>query len=234
MAQYNTGSVTLTHDSPVVTGQNTAFLTNVSIGDLFKRLNQNTLYEVAAIDSDTQLQLSANYAGSGESAASYTITRNFTPNFNIPEISSGDRDWPYVLTRGLRIIDAGLQVASTGGKLLTDENGAADTVVFLKTRLTGGSAGCLDSIDGADRGDGNPIQDGDAAIVFYNGYYDLYIADDDLGGSEASPDIIRPDTNAGDLRWVRQKTPQILYGTSETPPSAVGLREGTIYFQHEA
>ena len=127
MGQYNTGSVTLVNGSPVVTGQSTAFLTNVSIGDLFKRLNQNTLYEVASVDSDTQIQLSANYAGSGESAASYTITRNFTPNFNIPEISSGDRDWPYVLTRGLRIIDAGLQVASTGGKLLTDENGVVLT-----------------------------------------------------------------------------------------------------------
>lgn len=122
MGQYNTGSVTLVNGSPVVTGQSTAFLTNVSIGDLFKRQNQNVLYEIASVDSDTQIQLSANYAGSGESAASYTITRNFTPNLTLPEISSGDKDWPYVLTRALRILDAQIQVAIAGGSVLVSEN----------------------------------------------------------------------------------------------------------------
>lgn len=105
LSQYRTGTVTLASGEAVVIGQGTTFLSNVQAGDLFKKQNQNSIYEVGSVDSNTQITLTSKYVGSGESGVTYSITRDFTPNMSLPEISSGDRDWPYLLTRALRLID---------------------------------------------------------------------------------------------------------------------------------
>lgn len=65
--------------------------------------------------------------------------------------------------------------------------------------LTGGGEGALDAIDG-----GN-LADKDAARVNVAGdaVYD-YILDADSGLAESPPDIIAPDVNAGDKRWILQ------------------------------
>lgn len=64
--------------------------------------------------------------------------------------------------------------------------------------LTGGTAGCLDAIDGTD------LTDKDMAIVASStagsGY--LYWLDEDNAGTESSPTIIAPDTAGGNKRWV--------------------------------
>jgi hypothetical protein len=83
----------------------------------------------------------------------------------------------------------------------------ADTIIFNKTALIGGGAGSLDLIDGNDRGDGEPLQEGDAAFVTYGGNFYFYILDEDVGGAESSPALIVPDTNAGSKRWVQQSIP---------------------------
>ena len=70
------------------------------------------------------------------------------------------------------------------------------------TGLIGGTDGKLDNIDGA------ALADGDGAIVIMAGTHYLYILDDDSAAAESSPDIIEPDANGGDKRW-------ILTGTSE-------------------
>jgi hypothetical protein len=80
----------------------------------------------------------------------------------------------------------------------------ANRMVFLRTVLTGGGADSLDLIDGADRGDGNPLQEGDTAFVLNGGTLYVYNLDADSAEAESSPAIIRPDTNAGDMRWVQQ------------------------------
>jgi len=63
--------------------------------------------------------------------------------------------------------------------------------------LTGGTAGCLDAIDGAgltDKDIARVIVPGDATYT--------YALDADSGLAESSPDIIAPDTNAGNKRWI--------------------------------
>ena len=69
---------------------------------------------------------------------------------------------------------------------------------YVKTALTGGGADALDSIDGAG------LTNNDIAFVFVSNVEYNYILDADNGGAESSPDIIAPDTNAGDKRWVLQ------------------------------
>jgi hypothetical protein len=78
----------------------------------------------------------------------------------------------------------------------------ADRMVFFRRALTGGGADALDSVDGTDRGDGNALQDLDLAFsvdtsIFYVHQLDAYSA-----LPESVPDVIKPDTNAGDKRWI--------------------------------
>jgi len=70
--------------------------------------------------------------------------------------------------------------------------------VYLKTALTGGGADALDTVDGAG------LLDADVAFVLAGGYLYVYLLDDDSAAAESSPDVIRPDTNAGDKRWILQ------------------------------
>lgn len=68
---------------------------------------------------------------------------------------------------------------------------------YGRTALIGGASGALDELDGADLADG----DGAMAIVAGDGVY-CYTLDADSGAAEASPDVIAPDTNPGDKRWI--------------------------------
>jgi len=68
---------------------------------------------------------------------------------------------------------------------------------YWASTLTGGAEGSLDSIDGDD------VNDGDTASVPVSDdrIYEYYL-DADSGASENSPNIIAPDSNAGDKRWI--------------------------------
>ena len=68
--------------------------------------------------------------------------------------------------------------------------------IYGAIALIGGGTGALDKIDGDD------LQDRDAAIVFTNSTYYFYNLDVDSAQSESSPDIITPDANGGDKRWI--------------------------------
>ncbi len=75
----------------------------------------------------------------------------------------------------------------------------ADKRIFWsKTALTGGAAGALDSIDGT------ALQDGEVAHVFISDILYVYRLDVDSAAAESSPNIIAPDTNPGDKRWILQ------------------------------
>lgn len=70
--------------------------------------------------------------------------------------------------------------------------------MWWATCLTGGSAGCLDAIDG------DNLTDGDSAIVAMDnsGTYEAYLYRlEDTAATEASPSVISPDTNANNKRW---------------------------------
>jgi hypothetical protein len=70
--------------------------------------------------------------------------------------------------------------------------------VYLKTALTGGGADALDNVDGAG------LLDADVAFVMASNALYVYLLDADSAAAESSPDVIRPDTNAGDKRWILQ------------------------------
>ena len=75
----------------------------------------------------------------------------------------------------------------------------AEKYSYWATSLIGGAEGSLDSIDGA------ALNDQDMAIVAVMGdkFY-LYSLDADSAAAESSPDVIAPDTNGGDKRWILQ------------------------------
>ena len=67
---------------------------------------------------------------------------------------------------------------------------------YAATSLTGGGTGALDAIDGAG------LSDLDIAVVVSTSYVFHYTLDADSGLAESSPNVIAPDTNAGDKRWI--------------------------------
>lgn len=68
---------------------------------------------------------------------------------------------------------------------------------YSRAQLTGGTSAALDGIDGAD------LIDGDRAIVITSDrQYFMYVLDSTSGAAEDPPDVIAPDLNAGDKRWL--------------------------------
>jgi len=96
--QYTQGTVSVTNGSATVTGSNTEWLSNVSAGHSFKVQGESVIYTIASVNSNTQLTLSANYAGTTKSGVGYQITRDFTPTLNLAEIYANDKDWTSHLT----------------------------------------------------------------------------------------------------------------------------------------
>lgn len=98
----------------------------------------------------------------------------------------------------------------------------ADLLIYKKTALTGGGATALDGVDGA------ALVDGNLAFVTYAGVIYNYILDDDSGATESSPDVIAPDTNPGNKRWLLQHINpigvdmQILMSKGSTNPQWAG------------
>ena len=62
--------------------------------------------------------------------------------------------------------------------------------------ITGGTSNCLDYFDGS------TLSNGDVAIVVVSEVYYFYVLDADSAVSESSPNVISPNSNAGDKRWV--------------------------------
>ena len=118
MSQYSTGTASVTNGSPTVTGTNTLWLANVSAGDSFTVAGDGVMYDVASVDSDTQITLSVNYAGATASGVVYTIARDFTSPDNFPELTTGDIETPTIITRALRKIQSKFSglVSDIGGK----------------------------------------------------------------------------------------------------------------------
>lgn len=74
----------------------------------------------------------------------------------------------------------------------------ANETVYYKTALTGGGADALDAVDGTGLSNNVP------AFVMESGVGYLYKLNSTSGAAENSPDVITPDTNAGDKRWILQ------------------------------
>ena len=72
--------------------------------------------------------------------------------------------------------------------------------VYIRQALTGGAVNALDSINGT------LLADQDVALVHTSGNLSYrYELDADSAAAESSPDVIKPDVNAGDKRWILKK-----------------------------
>lgn len=72
----------------------------------------------------------------------------------------------------------------------------AASYIYGAIALTGGTSGALDEIDGDD------LSDDDMAIVITSNSFYLYHLNASSGAAESSPDVISPDSNAGNKRWI--------------------------------
>ena len=104
MSQYSSGTASTTNNSSTVTGTNTLWLANVTAGDSFTIAGTSVVYDVASVDSDTQITLSVPYAGTTASGAVYAIGTGFTVPDNFPEMSQGDIETATIFTRAMRKI----------------------------------------------------------------------------------------------------------------------------------
>jgi hypothetical protein len=104
MSQYSTGLSSVTNGSPTVTGTNTLWLANVTAGDSFTVAGDGVMYDVGSVDSDTQVTLSAPYAGTTASGVVYAIGTGFTVPDSFPEMSQGDIETATIFTRAMRKI----------------------------------------------------------------------------------------------------------------------------------
>ena len=120
MSQYKTGTVTVTNNSATVTGTNTLWLANVTAGDSFTVAGDGVMYDVASVDSDTQVTLSMAYAGVTAAGAVYAIGTGFTVPDSFPEMSQGDIETATIFTRGMR------KIQSKFSALVSDISGKAD------------------------------------------------------------------------------------------------------------
>lgn len=96
----------------------------------------------------------------------------------------------------------------------------ASSKTYTKSALTGGTSGALDSIDGSS------LSDGDRAIVFTSTYYYIYYLDSDNAGTESSPNIISPDSNAGTKRWVLISDPNLEISVGDNGQIKIGDTTG--------
>ena len=124
MSLYSTGTVTATNDSNTITGLSTLFVANVKVGDDFKVTGENAEYNIIAVDSDLQIKIAPNYAGTTGSGKTYSISRDFTQNHGLTEVQPGDTDWPFRMTETLRKIDSLIAMGSIAGLFQLDEYGS--------------------------------------------------------------------------------------------------------------
>lgn len=89
--------------------------------------------------------------------------------------------------------------------------------IYPAVGLIGGTEGALDRIDG----DG--LANGDGAIVITDGGSYIYHLDSTSGAAESSPDIISPDANAGDKRWILTSMQSILAQPYDIPIFSPGV-----------
>lgn len=102
---------------------------------------------------------------------------------------------------------------------------------FGANKLIGGTAGCLDDIDHANIGDGDTASVIDAVT---NKTY-FYTYEGSNSDSESSPDIINPDSNSGNGRWVLtviQSTSSFMRGVLDSTTFAGYMSGLSIEYDH--
>ncbi len=80
---YGTGTVALTHDSPIVTGTGTGWNANLA-GQTFRAEGDLTRFTVLAVNSPVQLTLDRDYSGPSGTGTAYTISHPLFIDYTAP------------------------------------------------------------------------------------------------------------------------------------------------------
>jgi hypothetical protein len=67
----------------------------------------------------SNINISPVYAAASVAGVSYLIVRDFTPNYDWPEVSGGDYDWQDAYTRAMRAIDNQIAVVAAAAAVPT-------------------------------------------------------------------------------------------------------------------
>ena len=164
MSQYKAGDVTVTNNSPTVTGINTLWLANVTASDSFTVAGDGVMYDVGSVDSDTQITLSAPYAGTTASGAVYAIGTGFTVPDSFPEMSQGDIETATIFTRGMRKIQGKISAlvsdisgkAAIAGQTFTGDI-AAPKITASTGILFGTDTAAANTLDDYEEGTWTPV-----------------------------------------------------------------------------
>lgn len=103
--------------------------------------------------------------------------------------------------------------------------------VYIKTALVGGTTNAVDGIDGDD------LLDGDVCHAYVSDVAYQYVLDDDSGAAESSPDILAPDSNPGNKRWILQTCAHIsddAYAAGWDGVTGVAPSKNAVYDKIEA
>lgn len=111
MAQWSTGTVTVTQGSATVTGSGTSWLSSGALAGVavFSRSGSDAGILVASIDDDTTLQLNEPYAGGNESGVTYILNLDATTN-GYQLIDETSAEWPAINNYNFELIDEHLQL----------------------------------------------------------------------------------------------------------------------------
>ncbi|MBB6251700.1 beta strand repeat-containing protein [Nitrospirillum iridis] len=147
MAQYRTGTITLTSGSAVVTGAGTAWQANVKPGNWLWVGYGIPMARVATVDGDTQLTLETPWPSIGYTAVSYSIIRDFEPKTGAPLLAHGDPGANDVFNRAITAI-AGTMNAKTIDNISPLDYGAVadgitDSGASLALALAAAAGGTL-------------------------------------------------------------------------------------------
>lgn len=116
MAQYRTGTVSVTNGSAVVTGDGTEWVTEgILPGNLFSKGTDRVWYQVLSIQSETQLTLASAFVGTTDTDASYALHKDFTTTQTFPVPAYGDANVGSLLARAFNQIDAQIAALASLG-----------------------------------------------------------------------------------------------------------------------
>ena len=96
--QYKEGVCSVENGSAVVAGVDTLWEASIIAGNVFKLdLDGDACYEIASVDSDTQITLSVTYQGATAATQGYMVQRSFTPAYGLARPFQGDADLADIL-----------------------------------------------------------------------------------------------------------------------------------------
>ena len=145
MAQYKTGTVTVTTGLNAVTGDNSVDWSTIQPGSWFSVEANIVPYQIASVDVPNRtLLLSVPYAGASATGVAYRIWWDFTTLKKLPLLGLTDLDWAVMFNMAMQILDTS---AGSGGSDVAVNSAAQETAAIaagatgvLRLDLVGGTA----------------------------------------------------------------------------------------------